>query len=89
MKQDWINEFDAICKILNEKDLMGLIAGGAPEDEYEIEALEIFFLKKRERLDDMNSARLIKTIFNEQFEFGAVLDEEKLQPLSKAILALK
>ncbi len=89
MKKDWIDEFDAICKALNEQDLMGLIDTGAPEDEYEIEALEIFLQKKEGKLNNTNAVENIRGIFQEKFWVDVTINEGKLDALSKAILALK
>ena len=75
-------------EIVTEVDPLGLIAGGAPDDEYEVEALEIFTTWKSSRLNADNCLEKLEEIFLRSFGEGASINEASLQEISEALLRL-
>lgn len=85
MKNTWVEEFDRIHTLLQQSDPMGLIASGASDDEYEIEALEIFLRKMQSALNENTCAEQIGEVFTRSFgevSFG----DEMVRKLATAIL---
>jgi hypothetical protein len=62
LKQEYGWFYDALCRLLAEDDPIGLIAGGAPVNEYDIEADEILC-----RLHDASSPAALGNIICEVF----------------------
>lgn len=88
MKKNWIEEFDAISRIIKINDPLGLIDGGAPDDEYEIEALEVFTKWKNNLLKTNNCFEEVMEVFLRMFGRDAAINEEGIKMISKAILNL-
>jgi hypothetical protein len=78
-------KIDAIKRILQINDPAGLIAGGAPPDEYEAEALEISSQIKRKLLNGNNAVELIEKIFFDNFGNDTDWDKEKIRVIAEAV----
>ena len=62
---EYKRQFSIIKQIVNDVDPIGLISGGAPEDEYESEIVSVISLINDKR--DTNKVDQIISIFNESF----------------------
>lgn len=89
MKKKWMEEFDSIFKIIQTGDPLGLIEGGAPDDEYEIETLEIFTGWKNNLMNPANCLEKITEIFLRRFGENASLNKRSINTISEEILKLK
>lgn len=85
MKDSWIKEFDKLADIVNESDPVGLIAGGAPLDEYEFEILEIFLKIKKHVLHEEDLRDQVLEVFVNSFGEDTQIDHEKIQKIAMAI----
>lgn len=89
MKKKWIEEFDAITRIVNVNDPLGLIGAGAPEDEYEMETLEIFTKRRSGLLSGDSCFDEVMEIFLRKFGEDSAIDKESIRIISDGILNLE
>lgn len=85
MKKTWIETFDSLLKIINDADPVSLIAGGAPEDEYEIEVLDIFTQLKKGQIDTNNVYDIVLDSFVQKFGANTLIDQKKIREIENAI----
>ncbi len=78
MKDSWIKAFNEISRIVIAVDPADLISEGAPLDEYEIEALDIFCQIKTRGITRENLVQQLLIIFMKRFSGEIDLDEEKI-----------
>lgn len=86
MKESWIERFDRIEEIILDADPIDLISGGAPDDEYDLLALEVFtFIKTRKTNVRLLSGEIIQLI---ERGFGGNQDikRNKIQKIAEEIL---
>jgi hypothetical protein len=69
IKQKWSRQYKELEKIVNEWDPVGLISGGAPEDEYDCLTTQILFLL-REGKDTIEIQKFIIEELDEHFGYG-------------------
>ena len=80
--------FEEVKKIVNMNDPVGLVEGGAPDDEYHTEIGKIVILL-REDLEVETLANKIQGIFLEAFENDAELEKSTFLTISQQLLDLK
>lgn len=86
MNNAWIREYDILEEIFRRADLVDLIAEGAPMDEYDLLALEVFTRIKVARLNKRQSLRdyIIKAIQN-GFSNDILIDVKKVDAVVDSI----
>jgi len=77
-------KLEKLADIIKRNDPAGLIAGGAPDDEYASETNEIYRLLIKNK-DASNLHKKIKDIFVESFGEDTLLDSTSLLTISKEL----
>lgn len=69
IKQKWSRQYEELEKIVNKWDPVGLISGGAPEDEYDCLSTQILFLLHKGK-DTVEIQEFILEELDEHFGYG-------------------
>ncbi len=77
-----------ILDLVRSADPVGLIEGGAPGDEYDQEAHEIFLKKKRGELSATNAYDEVRKIFLRSFGDDTPIYEDRLRLLGEELMKL-
>lgn len=83
-KEDYIELFDEVKSIVNEVDPVGLIGGGAPENEYESQINKIISLLKSNNTESL--ADDIYEIFLASFGTDMVSDRDKYKDMAAELI---
>lgn len=79
--------FEEVQKIINDYDPMGLVSGGAPDDEYHTEIGKIVALLRTE-VEANSLAKKVENLFNESFDEISA-DKNLYLIMSQKLLDLK
>ena len=74
--------------IINESDPIGLVDGGAPDDEYASEIMSVVSMLQHKNKKEEIRDGIIK-IFNDSFGSGVELDEEKIDQITDRLIELE
>lgn len=85
MKAAWEMAFEKIAELVRTADVVGLIEGGAPNDEYDMEASKIFVKLQKRELNEGNAYGEIRNIFSSSFGDDTYLHEERLCALARNV----
>lgn len=77
-----------IRDIINANDPVGLVGGGAPDDEYEREVMAIMSMLQIKTDSDV-IRNCIERIFNDSFGPSAKIDVEQINKITNELVALK
>jgi hypothetical protein len=91
MKKQYLNLVDCITTIINDWDPLGLIAFGAPKDEYDLEIN--YFLPKMVHASESEYVSILHETFSKYFgtTYTASIEDEKevTKKISEAIRTQK
>lgn len=88
MKKKWIETFDGILSVITKSDPINLIAEGAPTDEYDLLALEIFAFTLYKKMDNETLSKEITRLIINGFGSEQVVQQAKIQKIAQEILNL-
>lgn len=82
-----MEEFDRILALLRSVDPLDLIAGGAPDDEYELEALEMLLMKKKGFFEGDAAITNLIDVFRKNFGEDVDVDDHRMREIVETMSA--
>jgi len=87
IKKAYKVEFNRVKNIVNNNDPIGLVSGGAPDDEYDIEIGKIMLIKDRSDIKQFTNE--VEKIFVEYFGENSIVDHGAFERIARDVLSHK